>query len=119
LKEGRKKQPGVYRMHHYEEEGEISRKVGFTPSEFQTLLERLLHEGYVSNNGRVNGFHVEHVLSRNEGNVERFDGDEERFEQERNRLGAVLLLKGLHNISSNNEPYEEKTEDLRQNAVLE
>ena len=62
----------------------------------------------VSNSGRVNGFHVEHILSRNEGNLELFEGDEERFEQERNRLGAILLLKGLDNISSSNEPYKEK-----------
>lgn len=62
----------------------------------------------VSNNGHVNGFRVEHILSRNEGNLKLFDGDEERFEQERNRLGAILLLKGRDNISSSNEPYEEK-----------
>ena len=30
------------------------------------------------------------------------------FEQERNRLGGILLLKGRDNISSNNEPYKEK-----------
>lgn len=62
----------------------------------------------VTANGHVNGFHVEHILSRNEDNLELFDGDEERFEQERNRLGAILLLKGRDNISSNNEPYQEK-----------
>src|SRR5690606_37521688 len=37
-----------------------------------------------------------------------FDGDEERFELERNRLGGILLLKGKDNISSNNEPYSDK-----------
>lgn len=62
----------------------------------------------VSNNGWKNGFHVEHILSRNEDNMNLFDGDEERFEQERNRLGAILLLKGRDNISSSNEPYREK-----------
>jgi len=62
----------------------------------------------VSNNGYKNGFHVEHILSRNAENMELFDGDEERFEQERNRLGAILLLKGRDNISSSNEPYQEK-----------
>lgn len=62
----------------------------------------------VSNRGPVNGFHVEHILSRNDENMELFDGDEERFEQERNRLGAILLLKGRDNISSSNEPYREK-----------
>ena len=30
------------------------------------------------------------------------------FEQERNRLGGILLLKGRDNISSNNEPYSDK-----------
>ena len=37
-----------------------------------------------------------------------FNDDDERFEQERNRLGGVLLLKGKDNISSGNEVYEEK-----------
>jgi hypothetical protein len=37
-----------------------------------------------------------------------FDHDEEHFEQQRNRLGALLLLNGRENQSSGNEPYEEK-----------
>ena len=65
-------------------------------------------EPLVSNSGWKNGFHVEHILSRNEENMELFDGDEERFDQERNRLGAILLLKGRNNISSSNEPYRDK-----------
>jgi hypothetical protein len=65
-------------------------------------------EPLVSRSGPANGFHVEHILSRNTDNIELFDGDEERFEQERNRLGAILLLKGRDNISSSNEPYREK-----------
>ena len=62
----------------------------------------------VTKTGAKTGFHVEHILSWNEENKELFDGDEERFEQERNRLGGILLLKGKDNISSNNEPYSEK-----------
>ena len=54
------------------------------------------------------GFHVEHILSWNEENQELFGGDEELFEQERNRLGGILLLKGKDNISSNNERYTDK-----------
>ncbi|EHH1182641.1 DUF1524 domain-containing protein, partial [Vibrio vulnificus] len=50
----------------------------------------------------------EHILAHNEENLELFEGDEERFEVERNRLGGLLLLKGKDNISSNNEPYSEK-----------
>lgn len=62
----------------------------------------------VSKTGSKNGFHIEHILAHNEENLERFDGDEERFELERNRLGGILLLKGKDNISSNNEPYCDK-----------
>ena len=62
----------------------------------------------VNKTGAKTGFHVEHILSWNEENKKMFDGDEERFEQERNRLGGILLLKGRDNISSNNEPYSEK-----------
>jgi hypothetical protein len=54
------------------------------------------------------GFHIEHILSRNPENLALFDNDEEKFEQERNRLGGVLLLKGKDNISSNNEVYAKK-----------
>jgi uncharacterized protein with ParB-like and HNH nuclease domain len=60
--------------------------------------------------GAKNGFHIEHILSRNDDNLALFGGDEERFEQERNRLGGVLLLKGKDNISSNNEIFEKKLE---------
>lgn len=62
----------------------------------------------VTKTGAKTGFHVEHILSWNDENKELFDGDEERFEQERNRLGAILLLKGKDNISSSNESYREK-----------
>lgn len=58
--------------------------------------------------GSKTGFHVEHILSRNDFNKALFNNDEERFEIERNRLGAVLLLKGKDNISSNNEVYADK-----------
>lgn len=62
----------------------------------------------VRNTGHVNGHHIEHILSRNEENLALFDHDEEHFEQQRNRLGALLLLNGRENQSSGNEPYEEK-----------
>lgn len=62
----------------------------------------------VTKTGHKTGFHVEHILSRNNENKALFKGDEELFEQERNRLGGILLLKGKDNISSNNEPYKEK-----------
>jgi len=54
------------------------------------------------------GFHIEHILSYNDDNLALFDNDEDRFDQERNRLGGLLLLKGKDNISSNNETFEKK-----------
>jgi len=65
-------------------------------------------EQLVTRRGAVNGFHVEHIIARNDENVALFGGDQERFEQERNRLGAILLLRGQDNISSGNEPYPVK-----------
>ena len=62
----------------------------------------------IQNTGWKNGFHVEHILSYNSENKAHFDNDEELFERERNRLGGLLLLKGLDNISSNNETYTKK-----------
>ena len=62
----------------------------------------------VTKTSAKNGFHVEHILSWNDENTALFDGDEDRFIQERNRLGGILLLKGKDNISSNNEPYSKK-----------
>jgi hypothetical protein len=62
----------------------------------------------VTQRGAKNGFHIEHILSYNEENLALFDDNEEVFEQERNRLGGVLLLKGKDNISSSNETYVDK-----------
>ena len=62
----------------------------------------------VTKTGAKTGFHVEHILSWNDENEALFEGDAERFEQERNRLGGILLLKGKDNISSNNERYRDK-----------
>lgn len=62
----------------------------------------------VTKSGPVTGFHIEHILSHNSENLALFDDDEELFDQERNRLGGILLMKGRDNISSNNEVYKEK-----------
>lgn len=62
----------------------------------------------VRNDGRVHGYHIEHILGRNDENLELFGGDEEVFERERNRLGGLLLLRGPDNESSGAESYEQK-----------
>lgn len=66
------------------------------------------YQPLVSNTGSVNGFHIEHILSRNPESLALFDNQEDLFVNERNRLGGILLLKGKDNISSNNETYDEK-----------
>jgi hypothetical protein len=73
----------------------------------QQKLKHALRD-LVTLRGHKNGFHVEHILSRNADNLALFDGDEERFDQERNRLGGILLLKGKDNISSGNESFDDK-----------
>lgn len=62
----------------------------------------------VRNTGSVNGYHIEHILADNEENKDLFGNDEELFYKERNRLGALLILKGRDNLSSNNETYVKK-----------
>lgn len=64
-------------------------------------------EDLVTKTGAKTGFHIEHILSHNEENLSYFE-DEDEFERYRNRLGALLLLRGRDNISSNNEIYSEK-----------
>ena len=53
------------------------------------------------------GYHIEHILSHNQTNIEYFN-DEEEFELLRNQLGGLLLLKDRDNISSGNEEYSDK-----------
>ena len=72
------------------------------------LGEKHSIEALVTKTGSVNGFHIEHILSHNDENLTLFNGDSEIFEQERSRLGGLLLLKGKDNISSSNELYSNK-----------
>jgi len=57
--------------------------------------------------GSKTGYHIEHILSHNETNKKYFENEEE-FEDKRNLLGGLLLLKGADNISSGNEEYSDK-----------
>ena len=54
--------------------------------------------------GHKTGYHIEHILSRNDENKEYFKSNDE-FESSRNRLGGLLLLYNKDNIISNNEEY--------------
>ena len=75
-------------------------------------LQDSLHN-YVSGTGKSNAYHVEHILARNSESRALFtdengEYDENLFENERNRFGALLLLKGRDNSSSGNENYTGK-----------
>jgi uncharacterized protein with ParB-like and HNH nuclease domain len=62
----------------------------------------------VTKTGPKTGFHIEHILAHNDENLASYGGDVNDFEEDRNRLGAILLLKGRDNQSSNKEQYSEK-----------
>ena len=79
----------------------------FIADNTQMNMKHLFYD-LVYHTGSVNGFHIEHILANNQGNLDLFDNNEEVFERERNRLGGLLLLKGKDNQSSNNEPYKKK-----------
>ena len=57
--------------------------------------------------GDVTGYHVEHILSRNDTNLSYFS-DEVEFNSRRNILGGLILLKNRNNIASKNEEYIDK-----------
>ena len=84
----------------------LSRVEEFLTKEIGGNLKRSMYD-MVRNNGPKNGHHIEHILSRNNANIQLFETEEE-FDQERNRLGGLLLLKGRDNQKSSNEPYEDK-----------
>lgn len=73
---------------------------------------------YVSTRtGNVTGYHIEHILSNNEENVTFFENEEE-FNEQRNMLGGLLLLKGINNVSSGNEKYKDKLKTYSNGFVL-
>jgi hypothetical protein len=68
---------------------------------------------YVRGVGKGNAYHIEHILARNDESRALFKDengivDEVMFENERNRFGGLLLLKGQDNQSSGKEGYKGK-----------
>lgn len=66
-----------------------------------------------SGNKPANGFHIEHMFANNDKIMEQFkdkngEFDEKLFNDERNRLGAVILMKGNENIRFSNWIYKKK-----------
>ncbi|HBN04272.1 MAG TPA: hypothetical protein DD434_00580 [Bacteroidales bacterium] len=71
----------------------------------------------------INGFHIEHIFSNNEKIMAQFtdeDGefDEKQFIDERNRLGAVILLKGNENIRTSNRVFGEKFSSYQNSGFI-
>lgn len=76
-----------------------------------------------SSNRPAYGFHIEHMFARNEKIYEQFknkDGiiDEKLFNDERNRLGAVILLKGNENIRASNAIYKDKFDSYANSGFI-
>jgi uncharacterized protein with ParB-like and HNH nuclease domain len=85
----------------------------------QESLHFMLHSGNIP----TNGFHIEHIFSNNEKIMEQFtdikgEFDEILFVEERNRLGAVILMKGNENIRTSNWVYKKKFKSYQNSGFI-
>jgi uncharacterized protein with ParB-like and HNH nuclease domain len=85
----------------------------------QEKLYTITHSG----NKPVNGFHTEHMFSFNDKIMAQFtsdDGeyDEKQFLDQRNRLGALILLKGNENIRTSNWVYKRKKKSYQNSGFI-
>lgn len=62
-------------------------------------------------------YHIEHILAQNDDNKVRF-GNEDYFEEQRNRIGGLLLLKKGDNEMSSDEVYPEKLKTYANDTIL-
>ena len=81
-----------------------------------------LEERFNKNNRLRYGMHLEHIFTQHEANRALFTTnghfDESAFQQKRNLLGMVLLLKDKQNLSSNNEIYADKQQTYTQSNLI-
>lgn len=81
-----------------------------------------LENRFNKNNLRRYGMHLEHIYTQHDANRALFqaDGhfDESFFQQTRNLLGMVLLLKDKQNLSSGDEIYEDKIETYARSNLI-
>jgi uncharacterized protein with ParB-like and HNH nuclease domain len=81
-----------------------------------------LEDRFNKNNLRRYGMHLEHIYTQHDANRALFtiNGhfDESAFQQKRNLLGMVLLLKDKQNLSSNNEIYADKQKTYAQSNLI-
>ncbi len=93
------------------------RKPSFAAEEPNELEDR-----FNKNNLRRYGMHLEHIFTQHDSNRALFTTnshfDESAFQQKRNLLGMVLLLKDKQNLSSNNEIYADKQQTYTQSNLI-
>jgi hypothetical protein len=83
-----------------------------------------VEERFNKSNRRRYGMHLEHMYAYNDINRALFKDpqtglfDEAVFEQTRNLMGMVLLLKDLQNLSSNNDIYLDKLDDYKMSDII-
>lgn len=83
-----------------------------------------VEERFNKSNRRRYGMHLEHMYAYNDANRSLFKDpqtglfDEVLFEQTRNYMGMVLLLKDLQNLSSNNDIYRDKLNDYEMSDII-
>lgn len=92
-------------------------KPSFASEELDELEDR-----FNKNNLRRYGMHLEHIYTQHDSNRALFTTnshfDESAFQQKRNLLGMVLLLKDKQNLSSNNEIYADKQQTYAQSNLI-
>jgi len=85
----------------------MDNKPSYASADLETLENR-----FNRNNLKQHGMHLEHMYTQHPKNKALFTTngilDETSFQQTRNRLGMVLLLKDKLNLSSNDEIYVDK-----------
>jgi hypothetical protein len=83
-----------------------------------------IEERFNKSNRRRFGMHLEHIYAYNGTNRTLFRDpstnlfDEAGFEQTRNLLGMVLLLKDSQNMSSSNDIYRDKLDDYEKSDII-
>lgn len=98
---------------------ELLDKPSYCSAQFTEVEER-----FNKSNRRRYGMHLEHIYAYNDANRALFNDqqtglfDETVFEQTRNLMGMVLLLKDLQNLSSNNDVYREKLNDYEMSDII-
>lgn len=93
-------------------------KPSYAAGDLQTLEEH-----FNRSTRRIYGMHLEHIIAFNDANKKHFTDDrsvfnDAKFNETRNRLGAVLLLKDKQNESSNNALYSQKFIEYRQSNFI-